>query len=121
MKWYGDGTGIVTAEGKLHLASVLDMGSRRILGFALSEHPDAELAYSALVMAVAVRGGQVPGVISSSGLRVVALGGGGGGQSLHQIAAAIGTSHRILLYHFGSWEGLLVAICNEINEAVAGS
>ena len=58
---------------------------------------------------------------SSSGLRVVALGGGGGGQSLHQIAAAIGTSHRILLYHFGSWEGLLVAICNEINEAVAGS
>jgi transposase InsO family protein len=122
VKWYGDGTGIVTAEGKLHLASVLDMGSRRILGFALSEHPDAELAYSALVMAVAVRGGQVPGVISSSGLRVVALGGGGGGgQSLHQIAAAIGTSHRILLYHFGSWEGLLVAICNEINEAVAGS
>jgi putative transposase len=62
-RWYGDGTEIVTAEGKLHLASVLDMGSRRILGFALSEHPDAELAYSALVMAVAVRGGAVPGVI----------------------------------------------------------
>jgi putative transposase len=63
VKWYGDGTEIPTGEGKLHLASVLDMGSRRILGFALSEHPDAELAYSALVMAVAVRGGQVPGVI----------------------------------------------------------
>jgi transposase InsO family protein len=63
VRWYGDGTEIVTAEGKLHLASVRDMGSRRILGFALSEHPDAELAYSALVMAVAVRGGQVPGVI----------------------------------------------------------
>jgi putative transposase len=63
LKWYGDGTEIVTGEGKLHLASVLDMGSRRIVGFALSEHPDAELAYGALVMAVAVRGGQVPGVI----------------------------------------------------------
>src|SRR5213079_2763308 len=63
IKWYGDGTEIITAEGKLHLASVLDMGSRRILGLALSGHPDAELAYSALVMAVAVRGGQVPGVI----------------------------------------------------------
>lgn len=62
-KWYGDGTEIKTGEGKLHLASVLDMASRRILGFALSEHPDAKLAYSALVMAVAVRGGQVPGVI----------------------------------------------------------
>ena len=28
-KWYGDGTEIVTDEGKLHLASVLDMASRR--------------------------------------------------------------------------------------------
>jgi putative transposase len=62
-KWYGDGTDIDTGEGKLYLASVLDAASRRILGFALSEHHDAELAYSALVMAVAVRGGQVPGVI----------------------------------------------------------
>ncbi|HEX9358757.1 MAG TPA: DDE-type integrase/transposase/recombinase, partial [Streptosporangiaceae bacterium] len=59
----GDGTEICTGEGKLYLASVLDVASRRVLGFALSEHHDAELAYGALVMAVAVRGGQVPGVI----------------------------------------------------------
>ena len=39
------------------MASVLDMGSRRIVGFALSAHHDAELAYGALAMAVAVRGG----------------------------------------------------------------
>ena len=62
-KWYGDGTEIKTGQGKLYLASVLDMASRRVLGFALGEHHDAQLAYSALVMAVAVRGGQVPGVI----------------------------------------------------------
>lgn len=64
-KWYGDGTEIVTDEGKLTLDSVLDMGSRRIVGFALGEHHDAELAYSALAMAVAVRGGKeaVAGVI----------------------------------------------------------
>lgn len=62
-KWYGDGTEVQTAQGKLHLASVLDMGSRRIIGFTLSEHHDAELAYGALAMAVAVRGGQVSGVI----------------------------------------------------------
>jgi len=62
-KWYGDGTEIGTGEGKLYLASVMDMASRRVLGFALGEHHDAQLAYSALVMAVAVRGGQVPGVI----------------------------------------------------------
>ena len=62
-KWYGDGTEIPADEGKLCLASVLDMGSRRLLGFALGEHHDAELAYGALAMAVAVRGGAVPGVI----------------------------------------------------------
>jgi putative transposase len=62
-KWFGDGTEIETAEGKLHLASILDIASRRILGFALSEHHDAALAYGALAMAVAVRGGHVAGVI----------------------------------------------------------
>ena len=63
VKWYGDGTGICTGEGKLYLASVLDVASRRVLGFALGEHHDAELAYGALAMAVAVRGGAVPGVV----------------------------------------------------------
>jgi putative transposase len=64
-KWYGDGTEIPTDEGKLFLDSVLDMGSRRIVGFALGEHHDAELAYAALTMAVAVRGGKeaVAGVV----------------------------------------------------------
>jgi len=62
-KWYGDGTEIPTGEGKLYLASVLDMASRRVVGFALGEHHDAQLAYGALAMAVTVRGGQVPGVV----------------------------------------------------------
>jgi putative transposase len=57
-KWYGDGTEIGTDEGKLYLDSVLDMGSRRIVGFALGEHHDADLATGALQMAVAVRGGK---------------------------------------------------------------
>ena len=39
------------------------MASRRVLGFALGEHHDAQLAYGALAMAVAVRGGQAPGVV----------------------------------------------------------
>jgi transposase InsO family protein len=64
-KWYGDGTQLTTDEGRLYLASVLDVGSRRIVGFAISEHHDAELAHAALAMAVAVRGGRdaVAGVI----------------------------------------------------------
>lgn len=62
-RWFGDGTEIDTAEGKLQLASVLDVCSRRIVGFALSEHHNAELAYGSLAMAVAVRAGQVGGVV----------------------------------------------------------
>jgi transposase InsO family protein len=44
------------------------MGSRRIVGFVLGEHHDAELAYAALAMAVAVRGGReaVAGVVFHS-------------------------------------------------------
>jgi AcrR family transcriptional regulator len=36
--------------------------------------------------------------------------------SLRQLAAAIGTSHRMLLYHFGSREGLLVAVTHAVEE-----
>jgi transposase InsO family protein len=67
-RWYGDGTEIATGEGKLYLDSVLDMGSRRIVGFCLGEHHDAALACGALAMAVAVRGGRrnVAGVVFHS-------------------------------------------------------
>ncbi|TCM34441.1 hypothetical protein EV648_12724, partial [Kribbella sp. VKM Ac-2568] len=34
------------------------MASRRIVGFSLGQHHNAELAYNALVMAIAVRGGR---------------------------------------------------------------
>jgi len=36
--------------------------------------------------------------------------------SLRQLAAAIGTSHRMLLYHFGSREGLLIAVTRAVEE-----
>ena len=49
------------------MASVLDMASRRVVGFALGEHHSAQLAYGALAMAVTVRGGQVPGVVFHTG------------------------------------------------------
>jgi transposase InsO family protein len=65
VKWCGDLTEIPTEEGKLHLAHVDDLASRRIPGFAMSEHHDAALAVAALQMA-AVRGGDVGGVIFHS-------------------------------------------------------
>ena len=39
------------------------MGSRRILGHALGEHHDAALSVAALLMAAAVRGGNVRGTV----------------------------------------------------------
>jgi AcrR family transcriptional regulator len=41
---------------------------------------------------------------------------GFGDLSLRDVAAAIGTSHRMLIYHFGSKEGLLVAIVRAVEE-----
>ena len=65
-KWCGDLTEIPTDEAKLYLAIVEDLASRRLAGFAIGEHHDAELATSALQMAAAVRGGNVAGVIFHS-------------------------------------------------------
>lgn len=65
-RWCGDLTEIPTDEGKLYLATVEDLASRRLPGFAMSEHHDAALAKAALCMAAAVRGGHVDGVIFHS-------------------------------------------------------
>ena len=64
-RWVGDMTEIPTAAGKLYLATVLDLCSRRLLGAATGRHPDAQLACEAIKMAVAARGGaeQIGGVI----------------------------------------------------------
>ena len=66
LKWCGDMTEIPTLEGKLYLADVEDLFSRRIVGFAIGERPDAELAKAAIQTAVALRGGAVTGVIFHS-------------------------------------------------------
>ncbi len=67
LKWCGDFKQIDTDDGPLYLGSVEDFYSRRLLGFAMSEHyPDAELAKAAIHMAVAVRGGDVAGVVFHS-------------------------------------------------------
>ena len=50
-------TEIVTAEGRLWCASVIDLFSRRLPGYAVGEHHDAQLVAAALQMAVATRGG----------------------------------------------------------------
>jgi AcrR family transcriptional regulator len=46
---------------------------------------------------------------------------GFGEASLRQIAAAIGSSHRMLIYHFGSKRGLAAAIIDAIQQAQLGT
>ena len=57
LKWCGDITEIPTDEGKLYLATVLDLFSRKLLACPTSEHPNAQLACDAIKIAAAVRGG----------------------------------------------------------------
>jgi transposase InsO family protein len=57
-RWVGDMTEIPTAAGKLYLATVIDLYSRRLLGAATGLHSDADLAGAAIKMAVAARGGR---------------------------------------------------------------
>jgi putative transposase len=56
-------TEIPTGEGKLHLSTAIDLFSRRLLGYATSGHPDADLAGQTIKMAVAARSGEVAGVV----------------------------------------------------------
>jgi transposase InsO family protein len=55
-KWVSDITYIDTAEGWLYLASVIDLFSRRVVGWAMDEHMEASLVQQAWNMAVAQRG-----------------------------------------------------------------
>ncbi len=65
VKWCGTMTEIPTDEGKLDLAAVLDLFSRRLLACPTSDHPNAELAGEAIKIAAATRGGRanIEGVI----------------------------------------------------------
>ncbi|WP_256082936.1 IS3 family transposase [Streptomyces sp. AVP053U2] len=62
----GGMTEIETGEGKLYLATVIGLFSRRLLGYAMGAHHDAALVAASLKMAATTRGGDVDGVIFHS-------------------------------------------------------
>jgi hypothetical protein len=64
-RWCGDITYISTWEGWLYLATVIDIASRRVVGFAIADHLRTELIADALANAVAARD-PGPGVIFHS-------------------------------------------------------
>ncbi|WP_232455635.1 IS3 family transposase [Sphingomonas sp. KC8] len=54
-KWAGDITYVWTSEGWLYLAVILDLHSRRVVGWAVSDRMKKDLAIRALDMAVRLR------------------------------------------------------------------
>lgn len=62
MLFVGDITEIKTWEGKLYLATVIDLYSRRLLGWAIDTNCKAPLVCDAMKMAIATRRGDVAGV-----------------------------------------------------------
>jgi putative transposase len=53
--WVGDITYVATDQGWLYVASVMDLCSRRIIGWSTADHLRAELAEAALSMAIRER------------------------------------------------------------------
>jgi transposase InsO family protein len=64
-RWCGDITYISTWEGWLYLATVIDIASRRVVGYAMADHLRTALVADALGNAVAARD-PAPGVIFHS-------------------------------------------------------
>lgn len=65
-KWCVDITYVPTDEGTLYLAAVIDLCSRRIVGWAMADHMRATLCLDALDMAVLHRGPPAPGLVHHS-------------------------------------------------------
>ncbi len=53
--YVGDITYVATWEGWLYVATVIDLASRRVVGWAMADHMRAELVCDALSMAIAAR------------------------------------------------------------------
>lgn len=64
--WVVDITYVRTGQGWLYLATVIDLGSRRLLGYAMADHMRTDLVVDALAMAAQARGFDTKGIIFHS-------------------------------------------------------
>jgi putative transposase len=55
-RWVSDFTYVWTAEGWLYVAAVIDLYSRRVVGWSMSQNMTAQLVIDALMMAIWRRG-----------------------------------------------------------------
>ena len=88
--WCSDITYIRTGEGWLYLAVVLDVGSRRLLGYAMGDRIDTRLVADALDMAANSRAGRTTGIVFHSDHRSQYLAG-----KLRKTAAGWGLAQSV--------------------------
>lgn len=62
-RWCGDITYIAFGATWLYLATVIDICSRKVVGWSIADHMRTSLVTDAIEMAVATRGGRVRGVV----------------------------------------------------------
>lgn len=110
--WVADITYLRTWEGWLYLAAVQDAYSRRIVGWAMTEHMRTELVADALQMAVHRRRPQ-PGLIhhSDQGSQYVAL---GFGQQARDAGIAVSMGSRGDAYDNAVAESFFATIKKEL-------
>ena len=95
--WLADLTYIWTAQGWLYLAAVLDLYTRRVVGWAMADHLRHELTLAALDMAI-VRQRPAPGLVHHAD-RGVQL---GFNWSSQHLSALIAAPHQELRLAFSS-------------------
>ncbi len=66
VRWCGDVTYLPVAGRWMYLATVIDIGSQRLLGYPMAEHMHADLVIDALNAALTTQDGNVTGVIFNS-------------------------------------------------------
>jgi len=110
--WVADTTYLRTWEGWLYLAAVQDAYSRRIVGWAMTEHMRTELVADALQMAVQRRRPE-PGLIhhSDQGSQYVAL---GFGQQARDAGIAVSMGSRGDCYDNAVAESFFATIKKEL-------
>jgi transposase InsO family protein len=64
-KWVSDTTFIETRQGWLYLATIIDLFSRKVIGWSMSTHNNTELVSNALKMAVKQKPKQQPVILHS--------------------------------------------------------
>jgi putative transposase len=93
-KWIADFTYIWTAQGWLYVAAVIDLFSRRVVGWSMSAGMTAQLVTDALIMAIWRRGNRRSVLLGSTTLAAASVLGAGGPIHVAQAQQSPTTDHR---------------------------